>query len=133
MIVLDTHVLIWVASDDKKLGRRARATLERAWKADAVAASAITFWEVATLNSRRRVRLPTSVEDWRNSLLTAGLIELPFAGDIALRTVELRGLPVDLADRFIAATALCHRAELMTADDALLDWRHSLTRHDARH
>jgi len=30
------------------------------------------------------------------------------------------------------ASALHHRAELVTADEALLDWKHTLVRHDAR-
>lgn len=67
----------------------------------------------------------------RTTILEAGAIELPLTGDIALRAVELEGLPADPADRFIAATALVHNATLMTADEAILDWRHTLRRQDA--
>ena len=72
------------------------------------------------------------MREWRNELLTAGIIELVLDGDIALRAIELNGLAEDPADRFIVATALTHQAVLLTADEKLLDWRHSLERHDAR-
>ena len=132
VILLDTHVLIWVANEDRKLGRQARAALDRAWKAEAVGVCPISFWEVATLAARKRIRLPMSAAAWRASLLAAGLSELPLDGGVALRAVDLAGLPADPADRLIVATALCYQAELMTAADALLEWRHGLPRVDAR-
>jgi PIN domain nuclease of toxin-antitoxin system len=43
----------------------------------------------------------------------------------------LTGLPDAPADRFIAATAIVHNATLMTADDRLLGWPHTLARQNA--
>ena len=37
MIVLDTHVLIWMDADDAALGPQARACIEQAWRAGEVA------------------------------------------------------------------------------------------------
>ena len=31
MIVLDTHVLVWARASERRLGRRARALLDRLW------------------------------------------------------------------------------------------------------
>lgn len=132
MIVLDTHVLVWADSDDRKLGRKARAMIDQLWTIGKVAVPAIAFWEVGLLQARRRLRLPTSVREWRDAVLAAGAIELPLDGTVAVRALELSGLHDDPADRFIVATALVHGATLMTADDRLLDWRHSLERQDAR-
>jgi PIN domain nuclease of toxin-antitoxin system len=132
VIVIDTHVLVWFATTDKKLGRKSRALLERAWASDEVSVSAISFWEIAILESRGRLSLPAGAGSLRTSLLEAGLTEIAVDGEIALRAVELAGLPSDPADRLIAATALCHQGELLTADDNVLDWRHTLPRHDAR-
>ena len=132
MIVLDTHVLVWVANDERKLGRKAKALINRLWDSGKVAVCAITFWEIALLQSRGRIRLPEEVDDWRTQLLTAGLIELPVDGATGIRSVELGGLPDDPADRLIIAAALTQRAVLMTADDKLLSWDHTLERHDAR-
>ena len=132
MIVLDTHVLIWAASDDRKLGRKARALIDRSWSIGKIAVPAIAFWEAGLLQARRRLQLPSPLREWRDALLAAGVHELPLDGAIAVRALDLAGLHDDPADRFIVATALVHGAALMTADDRLLDWRHPLERHDAR-
>jgi PIN domain nuclease of toxin-antitoxin system len=132
VIVLDTHVLVWAVTDERKLGRKARASIDRLWATGKVAVAAISFWEVGLLQARRRLDLPTSVREWRDAILAAGAIELPLDGAIALRALDLTGLHNDPADRFIVATALVHDATLMTADDRLLEWRHPLDRHDAR-
>lgn len=132
MIVLDTHVLVWADCDDKRLGRRTRALIDRHWAAGKVAVSAIAFWEVGLLQARRRLELPSTVQEWREGVLAAGVLELPLDGAIAVRALDLVGLHDDPADRFTVATALRHGAALMTADERLLGWAHALERHDAR-
>lgn len=132
MILLDTHVLVWAVNDDRKLGRGARAMIDRLWPAGRVAVPAISFWEVGVLQARRRLRLPVPVREWRESLIAAGAVELPLDGSVAVRALDLSGLHDDPVDRFIVATALRHEAALMTADERLLDWPHDLERHDAR-
>ena len=132
MIVLDTHALVWADNADSKLGRKARALIDRSWANGEVAVSSIAFWEVGLLQARRRLKLPMSIREWRGAVLAAGVIELPLDGAVAVRALDLAGLHEDPADRFIVATALVHDAALMTADERLLDWRHSMERHDAR-
>ena len=132
VIVLDTHVLIWSVTDDRKLGRSARALLDRYWAKAGVAVSAIAFWEAAMLQSRGRIALPAPPAEWRQELLAAGLIELAVDGAIAIRAVDLEGVGDDPADRLVMATALAHGAALLTADDRLLGCPHALARHDAR-
>ena len=132
VIVLDTHVLVWAVGADRKLGRKARALIDRHWAAGKVGVPAIVFWEIGLLQARRRLDLPSHVREWREELLLAGLIELPLEGMVAVRALDLDGLPDDPADRFIVATALVHGAALMTADEKLLNWRHAMERHDAR-
>lgn len=132
MIVLDTHVLLWAAGGDRKLGRKTRALIDRRWADGKLAVPAIAFWEVGLLEARGRVRLSTSVREWRSAVLTAGAVELPLDGNVALRALDLAGLHDDPADRFIVATAVAHEATLVTADERLLAWQHSLERQDAR-
>lgn len=132
MIVLDTHVLVWVDNDERKLGRRARALIERQWTSGGVAACAISFWEIALLEAKGRIELPVRVDEWRAELLEAGLVELPVDGAVGIRAVELAGLPEDPADRLIVGCALGNNAALLTADEKLLAWSHALVRHDAR-
>jgi PIN domain nuclease of toxin-antitoxin system len=75
--------------------------------------------------------LASSPEDWRARWLEAGLIEFALEGRVAIRSLDLDGLSDDPADRFITATALIHDATLVTADQRILDWRHTLPRQDA--
>lgn len=49
MIVVDTHVLIWVVDGDARLGRSARAAVEESERTDGIAVSAITPWEIVLL------------------------------------------------------------------------------------
>ncbi|HKU86806.1 MAG TPA: PIN domain nuclease, partial [Casimicrobiaceae bacterium] len=84
------------------------------------------------LTERGRFRPAVAIADWRVRWLDAGLLEFPLDGAILIRALDLRGLPQDPADRFIAATTLTGQAKLVTADERLLAWQHSMVRHDAR-
>jgi PIN domain nuclease of toxin-antitoxin system len=132
VILLDTHVLLWIDRDDASLGLSSRDMIEAAWSEGSVVVSAISFWEVAMLAIRGRLELPCDVNLWRSNWLEAGLRELPLDGSIALRAVSLVAFHPDPADRFLVATAQGIRATLLTADQAILSWTGPLTRHDAR-
>jgi len=132
VILLDTHALIWLDTDDPRLGPRSRDMIRDAWAADQVAVSAITFWESALLAAHGRIKLPGTPAAWRAEMLAAGLGELPIDGGTAMLAADLPGLHKDPADRFIAATAIHAGAVLLTADARLLAWRHDLGRHDAQ-
>ena len=131
MILLDTHALVWMNQDDAALGKTARRLVQAAWDAQELAVSAISFWECEMLHAAKRVRLLHSPIAWRAQLLSAGLIEFPVDGEIAMLSVHLDMAHKDPADRFIAATAIAKGAALMTADTKLLKWKHTLKRHDA--
>lgn len=132
MIVLDTHVLIWMSADDPALGIQARQRIAEDWRMGGVAVSAISFWECALLEQRGRIVLPLAIEVWRAELLAAGLIEIPFDGRIGLLAAGFLDLHRDPADRFIAASAMARNATLVTADEKLLVWSSNLLRLDAR-
>ena len=128
MILLDTHVLLWLDRDDANLGAVARQAISQAWPAGRLAVSAISFWEAALLHQRGRIDLRRPASQWRSDWLGAGLLELPLDGATALLGADLNGFHADPADRFITATALRHRACLLTADRAILAWPGTLER-----
>ena len=130
-MILDTHALLWLRYGDHRLGQRARQEAEHAWRADAAAVSAFTFWEVAMLRAKGRRDFPEDVSRWRQSMLEEGLIEIPVDGDIGVRSITLPDFPADPADRIIIATALAGH-QLVTADERILGWTGSLNRLDAR-
>ena len=122
MIVLDTHVLIWVMDDDTKLGPEARRIIVDAWRDDEVGVSANTPWEIALLVEKGRLRLAREVAEWLHAALAApGVRLLPIEPGIALDSVRLPGaFHADPADRMIVATARHWSAPLITADEAII-------------
>lgn len=131
MIVLDTHVALWLATDDGALGRTTLSTILAARDERRLVVSAISFWEIALLTSKRRLELEQSPLGLRDELLDTGVVEIPLIGRVAVLAVELDIPHGDPADRFIAATAVANEATLITADRTLLRWRHPLPRQDA--
>ncbi|MET0217270.1 MAG: type II toxin-antitoxin system VapC family toxin [Burkholderiales bacterium] len=131
MILLDTHVLIWVDIDDPTLGKSTRRLIAQAWEAGELAISSMSFWECAVLHVRQRIVLPKSPLAWRADLLSAGLVELSIDGQIGILATELDPLHKDPADRLIAASAITHSATLVTADERLLKWKHAVKRQNA--
>lgn len=130
MILLDTHVLIWLRNGDSRLGPGARETLEGAWRDGQAAVSAISFWEAAMLKARRRIELAADLGQWRREQLRQGLAELPLDGEVGIRAAGLVDFHRDPADRLIVATALEGHL-LLTADRRILDWRGEVDRMDA--
>jgi PIN domain nuclease of toxin-antitoxin system len=130
VIVLDTHAAIWLTTD-RGLGRQSQRIADKALSEDRLAISTISFWELAMLTAKGRLRSLKSASQRRAELIATGVREIPLTGDIAILAAELENLNDDPADRIIAATAIAHDATLMTADERLLRWRHRLKRQDA--
>ncbi len=132
MILLDTHVLIWLDSADPRLGVEARATFDEAHRAGELGVSAISFWETAMLIEKGRVELAIPVHAWRQDLLSAGVREIVVDGGIGIAAAALQEFHGDPADRLITSTALLRGDRLLTADQKILDWPGSVLRQDAR-
>lgn len=132
MILADTNALIWFLREDDALGRTARRIIEDAQADDTLVVSAFSFWEVALLIARRRLKTRSDPVEFRQRVLSGGAMELPVTGAIGIAAVALDLPHGDPADRIIVATALAHDATLLTADRRLLDWGGRLKRHDAR-
>ncbi len=130
-VLLDTHAAIWLATDNASLGKRSRALAKEALAASRLTVASISFWEIAMLIAKGRLQALMPPGDLRARLLDTGVAELPLTGEIALLAANLEELPGDPADRFIAASAIVHKATLVTADERLLDWKHVLKRQNA--
>ena len=130
MILLDTHVAIWLRTGDRRLGLRTNREIGGALREDNAAVSAISFWEIGMRIQKNQMDLGVTLDAWRRALLEDGIIEIPVDGGIATRASLLQELHGDPADRLIVATALGgHR--LVTADRRILDWPGNLNRLDA--
>ncbi|MCY4576493.1 MAG: type II toxin-antitoxin system VapC family toxin [Chloroflexi bacterium] len=132
MLLLDTHVLLWLRFGDDQLGTETRKALNAAWVSGEVAVSALTFWEVALLRSKNRLDYIDNASQWRRQLIEEGLTEIPLDGEIGILANMLPNFHADPADRIIVATALEGRHYLVTSDERILRWESKLPRVDAR-
>lgn len=117
MILVDTHVVVWLAFDQAQLSKNARAAINDARQnGEGLAISDITLLELATLSNKGRIRLDISLESFLHEV-EARFIILPISGRACVR---VHGLPTtypkDPADRIIGATALVEGLSLLTAD-----------------
>jgi PIN domain nuclease of toxin-antitoxin system len=120
MILLDTHVVLWLSSDPTKLSRDARMAIDEARRnGQGLAVSGITLLELATMARKGRVQLTITLESLLEQIETHFAV-LPITARACARTTTLpASYPKDPADRIIAATALVEGLALLTADRAI--------------
>jgi PIN domain nuclease of toxin-antitoxin system len=117
VILVDTHVVVWLALDQAQLSKNARAAINDARESgEGLAISDITLLELTTLSSRGRIHLDISLETFLREI-EERFIVLPISGRTCVRALGLPSTyPKDPADRIIGATALVEGMSLVTAD-----------------
>jgi PIN domain nuclease of toxin-antitoxin system len=132
LILLDTHCLLWLDQAVGGMSRRARGLIDAASQAGDLGVSAVSFWEVAMLVAKQRLRISQPLAAWRRDWLQQGVVELPVTGAVGIEAALLENFHADPADRWIVATARELDAVLLTADKRILAWPGRLDRSDAR-
>ncbi len=124
LVLLDTHVWVWLLNGDQKLSTKALKAIECSLAEKAVLLSAISPWEVAMLVSKDRLTLDRDVSEWVQAAVSIpGIRVEPLSPKIAVASTRLPGeLYSDPADCMIAATARHLGATLVTEDQKLLDY-----------
>ncbi len=124
LLLLDTHVWVWLMLGDERLGRRSRRMLEQAVPDGQLRVSVISAWEVAMLETKGRLALGEDCESWVRAALGAPGIRLAeLTPRIAVASAKLPGtFHGDPADRILVATARESGATLLTADTAILQY-----------
>lgn len=120
MIVLDTHAFVWWMNQPTDLSRTARTACE---EADVLGIPAIACWEIALLAAYGRLLDRIDIRAWLNDAFAVRSNHLlPLTPDIAATAAALPpAVGRDPADRLIVATAIEHRAPLVTKDDRIRD------------
>jgi PIN domain nuclease of toxin-antitoxin system len=119
-ILLDTHILIWVLLEPRRLSERAKEVIES--EATQVLFSAVSIWEIAI---KARIGRPGFIfrpGEIALSALGSGFIELPIRSDAAAQVADLPLLHRDPFDRLLVAQAMTEPAGLLTGDAQLLPY-----------
>lgn len=120
MILLDTHVVVWLAFSQSEMSKKAKMAVDEARKkAEGLAISGITLFELAILVAKSRIVLEISLESFLREV-ESRFVVVPITAQICARAMELpAGYPKDPADRIIGATALVQGIPLLSADRAI--------------
>jgi PIN domain nuclease of toxin-antitoxin system len=115
VILLDTHVVVWLALEPKRLSSRAAEVIQQN-AGKGLAISTQSLYEVAWLIARGRIAVKESIEAFLESM-AARFEAKPLTPQIAVTAAQLPPtFPSDPFDRIIAATAIVERVLLLTAD-----------------
>ena len=116
MILLDTQVLIWLASEPARLSRKASEAIHAASQSGGIAISAITLWELAWLATLRRLDITGIADSFVEKISSRAAIR-PIIVKVAVIANQLPATySSDLCDRLIGATALAEGVALVTKD-----------------
>jgi PIN domain nuclease of toxin-antitoxin system len=125
VLLLDTHVWIWILMGDaRRIGRRARALLTRAESRDAIRISPVTLFEVMALHTVGRLQLTRSPDEWiRQGIASAPVRIAELSPAIAIDAGRIpRDVLADPVDRLLVSTAREMEATFLTADDRILNY-----------
>lgn len=114
-ILLDTHCLLWLVTDDGRLGARAREALDAE---EVLLWSAVSLAELRIKEMQGRIALPASLLE---AIEASGIQRLEYTlddADALTRFPEL--VRHDLFDGMLLAQAAARGCRLLTADDVLL-------------
>jgi len=123
MILLDTHVLVWLLIAPENLSLKERKAILAARKSGPLAISAISLWEITWLAQNGRIEIDVSVDSFVKKCASFVQI-LPITQEIAIRSVQFPdSYPNDPQDRIIGATALAEGIRLLTHDKLIVKSR----------
>jgi PIN domain nuclease of toxin-antitoxin system len=120
LILLDTHVVVWLASGEVQIPPRAQAAIDQARQGQrGLAVSDFTLYEVSMLFRKHKISLSGNLESFLSEVEKHFTV-LPITGPICVRAASLpANYPKDPGDRIIGATALEEGLTLITADSQI--------------
>jgi PIN domain nuclease of toxin-antitoxin system len=120
LILLDTHVVVWLAGEPAQISTKAHAAIHEArTSGSGLAISDITLLELAMLSRRNKIRVIARIETFLAELESRFRVLPITAKGCACAATLPSSYPNDPADRIIGATAIVEGLSLITADRAI--------------
>lgn len=119
-LLLDTHLLLWLAATPKKLSKKARSFIEN--EENELFFSAASIWEIAIKQTLGRADFIVDAHLLRRGLLDNGYSELPILSDHAVAVNGLPEIHKDPFDRMLIAQATVEGFVLLTADATVVKY-----------
>jgi PIN domain nuclease of toxin-antitoxin system len=114
-LLLDTHVLLWMAERSRRLGKKAAAQIVD--PGSEIWLSAASVFEIANKAARNRLRLAQPMEKWLPLKLRENDIRvLAIAHEHAIAAAELPRYHEDPFDRILIGQAQVEDLRIVTAD-----------------
>lgn len=115
MLLLDTHVFLWLV--DRQADLSAKAVRAIGQNPGRIFISSITGFEIAVKAERGALELPLPPIAWtRTALARHGIDEIPVTCEIGALAASLPKIHRDPCDRIIIATAQLRNLTLWTKD-----------------
>lgn len=116
-LLLDTHLLLWGASNPERIPLAARSLIED--PAHQLVFSAASLWEIAIKKNLGRADFQVDPALLRRNLLDNDYTELAVTGRHAVAVAGLPALHKDAFDRMLVAQAMADGLLLLTVDPAV--------------
>ena len=111
-LLLDTHILIWWMSDDRKLARAAREIIANPDNEALVSAASV--WEVAIKAALGRIDI--EMDDFEDEIVRSGFRPLPIGLRHAVTVGRLPAVHRDPFDRMLVAQASVEELRVVSHD-----------------
>ncbi len=129
MILLDTHVWLWLLHNPNQLSEPAKNIVTEAENSNSILISSISVWEISTKQSLNKLILPLPIEQWfKLAQQQPGTTIESLSPLDALHSANLPGeFHKDPADRILVAMARRYDIPLITRDQKILNYPHVKT------
>ncbi len=122
-LLLDTHVLVWFLENSDELSSKVKQQIETAAMQNSILVSAISIWEIAQLESRKRIQAEFGIEEYVQRIVeTPGINLTPLTPEVCCLGANLPNFHKDPSDRIIVATSLILNAKLVTRDRNIIGY-----------
>jgi PIN domain nuclease of toxin-antitoxin system len=113
-LLLDTHLLIWGLIRPDSIPAKAKGLIRD--PENQLVFSVVSVWEVAIKHGAKHDDFDLTPQQFRETLLSAGVEELAVLGTHAVAVGSLPAIHKDPFDRLLIAQAMAEGLTLLTAD-----------------